>query len=180
MAMRRRVSLFIATSLDGYIADSNGGISFLDLVKADGEDYGYSDFFNTTDTVVLGRKTWDTLRTMGIKNPYADKEVFVISRSKAGKSGKVTYTGLDPCALVEQLRCIPGKGIYIDGGAETVNTLIRKKLIGHIVISVIPVILGGGIRLFGEGNPLQNLKLINSTSFPSGLVQLEYVVERPG
>ena len=62
MAMQRRVSLFIATSLDGYIADSNGGISFLDLVKADGEDYGYSDFFNTTDTVVLGRKTWDTLQ----------------------------------------------------------------------------------------------------------------------
>ena len=180
MAIQRRVSLFIATSLDGFIADTEGKISFLKMVEAAGEDYGYAEFSNTADTVVLGRKTWDTLQSMGVENPYQDKEVFVISRSGAGKQGSVTITPQDPAELVKQLKNLQGKGIYVDGGAEVVNSLLREKLIDHMVISVIPVILSGGVRLFGEENPQQSLKLLQSKAFPSGLVQMEYAVEHTG
>lgn len=180
MAIQRRVSLFIATSLDGFIADTEGKISFLKMVEAAGEDYGYIEFFNTADTVVLGRKTWDTLLSMGVENPYQDKEVFVISRSGAGKQGSVTITPQDPAELVKQLKNLQGKGIYVDGGAEVVNSLLREKLIDHMVISVIPVILGDGVRLFREENPQQSLQLLQSKAFPSGLVQMEYAVEHTG
>lgn len=174
MPYNRKVILYIAMSLDGYIAKENDDLSFLDLVAKDGEDYGYAEFINTIDTVILGRKTYDWIMAHVPEFVHEDKKTYVITRtSKSTKGNTEFYTGsLDE--LISKLRQEDGKNIFIDGGAEIVNLLLNKKLIDEFVISIIPIFLGGGVRLFKEGFPEQRLELIESKSFEKGLVQLHY------
>lgn len=161
-------------SLDGYIADENQDIGFLDLVKKEGEDYGYEKFSNSTDVVILGRKTWDTLSSFNIPDPYPGKKVFVISKRKSGFSGVAEYYNGDLSELIESIRQKEGKKIHIDGGSEIVRSLLEKKLIDKIILSVIPVILGNGTPLFQPSFVKQSLRLVNTINFSTGLVQLHY------
>jgi dihydrofolate reductase len=161
-------------SLDGYIADENQNIGFLDLVKNEREDYGYEAFSETTDVVILGRKTWDTLISFKIPDPYSGKKVYVISKSKVGFSGVAEFYNGDLSELIESIRQKEGKNIHIDGGSEIVRALLEKKLIDRFIISVIPVLLGNGIPLFRPSFVKQNLRHVNTTSFSTGLVQIEY------
>jgi dihydrofolate reductase len=170
----RNVVLFIAMSLDGYIADENQDIGFLGLVKKDGEDYGYEAFSKTTDVVILGRKTWDKLVSFNIPNPYPGKKVYVISKSKTGTEGEAGFYNGDLTELIESIRLNDGKDIHIDGGSEIVRSLLEKKLIDKLILSVIPVLLGNGIPLFRPSFVKQNLRLVNTKSFSTGLVQLHY------
>lgn len=172
----RKTVLFIAMSLDGYIADQQGGIDFLKLVEKDGEDYGYGKFFSTIDVVVLGRKTWDTLLSLNIPQPYEGKKVYIISRSRQGFDGNAGYYGEDLPALIRKLKTEKGLDIFIDGGSQVVHSLLKEHLIDRMIISIIPILLGNGTPLFRTGSPLQNLRLIQSKNFPTGLVQLEYEV----
>lgn len=172
----RKVLLFIATSLDGYIADQKGSIDFLKLVEKNGEDYGYADFFSTVDVVVLGRKTWDTILSLNIPQPYEGKKVYIISKSRQGSEGNAGYYGEDLTTLIRELKDEKGLNIFVDGGSQVINSLLKEHMIDRMIISIIPVLLGDGIPLFRTGFPLQNLRLIQSKNFPSGLVQLEYEV----
>lgn len=171
---KRDVVLFIAMSLDGYIADENQDIGFLDLVKKEGEDYGYEGFSNSTDVVILGRKTWDTLVSFNIPDPYFGKKVYVISKSKTGTEGVAEFYNGDLNELIKNIRLTDGKDIFIDGGSEVVRSLLEKKLIDKIILSVIPVILGNGIPLFRPSFVKQYLRFVDARSFSSGLVQLHY------
>ncbi len=171
----RKVILYIATSVDGYIADENGGIDFLSAAQSSGEDYGYSKFIKTVDTIIWGRKTYDKLLSFGIPFPYKNKKCFVLSRTKTGKDENVEFYSGDIEKLIGDLRNRKGKNIYCDGGAEIVFELMKRDLIDRFIISVIPVLVGGGIALFKPGRQQQSLKLKQSVSFPSGVVQLRYV-----
>ena len=92
--MNRKVNLYIAMSVDGYIADELDNLDFLTIVEKEGEDYGYNEFINTIDTVILGRKTFDKVVSMGIEFPHADKEVYIISRTaKPNRGNAIYYTG---------------------------------------------------------------------------------------
>ncbi len=173
--MDRQVVLYIATSLDGYIAKPNDDLDFLSLVAREGEDYGYGDFIKTVDTVILGRKTYDKVLSFGIPFPHADKQTFVITRTPKAATGNVTFYNGDLSELVKSLKMKTGKNIFIDGGAEIVHALLTLNLIDEFVISVIPVMLGDGISLFRPGRPETKLKLINSQHFGSGLVQSHYI-----
>lgn len=172
----RQLSLFIATSLDGYIAKPNDDLSFLKLVEKEGEDYGYSEFINTIDTLIIGRKTYDyVLKEIGPSHYNNGKrDVYVITRTERPQEGKtIFYTG-NITELVRQLKSQKGKNIYCDGGAEIINELLKHDLIDELIISVIPVLLGDGTRLFKDGSPEQILELIEVKAFDTGLVQLHY------
>ena len=174
MPMKRKLILYIATSLDGYIAKPNDDLSFLSIVEQKGEDYGYAAFINTVDTVIIGRKTYDWVMKQGKKIPHADKETFVITRTARAPIGKtIFYTGKLK-ELVTKLKSEEGKNIFCDGGAEIVNELLNHDLIDEFIISIIPILIGDGVRLFKGGRPEQKLELISVKHFEKGLTQLHY------
>jgi len=172
----RILSIFIATSLDGYIAKPNDNLDFLKLVEQEGEDYGYAEFAATIDTIIIGRKTYDwVLKVIGSGHyDNGHRDVYVITRTERPGAGKtVFYTG-NITELVQQLKSRNGKNIYCDGGAEVINELLKNDLIDEYIISIIPILLGAGTRLFKDGRPEQRLELVNTKTFETGLTQLHY------
>lgn len=166
---RPTVSVFIAVSLDGYIARANGSIDFLDCVQAPGEDYGFARFFAGVDTVVMGRKTYDTV--LGFDDwPFGGKRVVVLThRPIDPRHGETTHAGrLAP--LLEHLHAAGARRIYLDGG-QTIRQGLAENLVDDMAISTVPVVLGGGIPLFGPDVPASTWDLADSRSFASGLVQ---------
>ncbi|QDH80260.1 dihydrofolate reductase [Echinicola soli] len=172
----RKLSLFIATSLDGFIAGPNDDLSFLASVEKEGEDYGYAEFTARVDTIIVGRKTYDyVLRTIGPGHyDNGDRDVYVITRKARPNEGKVTFYSADLTELVKSLKSRNGKHIYCDGGAEVIDELLKNDLIDEMIISVVPILVGEGTRLFKEGRPEQTLELVNAKNFDTGLVQLMY------
>lgn len=171
--MERKVILYIAMSLDGYIAKHDDNIDFLTVVDSPGEDYGYASFLKNIDTLIWGRKTYDKVLSFGIDFPHKERKVYVLSRTKTGRDENVEFVD-NVQDLIIELRKSPGMDIYCDGGSELVFELLKHSLIDRMIVSVIPYLLGSGIRLFKEGFTEQNLKFRQSVSYPSGLVQLWY------
>ena len=172
----RKLSLFIATSLDGYIAKPNDDLSFLKLVEKEGEDYGYTEFTNTIDTLIIGRKTYDyVLKEIGASHyDNGQRDVYVITRNERPQVGRTTFYTGNLAKLVKRLKSEKGKNIYCDGGAEVINELLKHDLVDEFIISIIPVLLGEGIRLFKDGRPEQTLEFITVKTFETGLTQLHY------
>lgn len=176
----RKLFLFIATSLDGYIAKPNNDLGFLKMVEKEGEDYGYAAFTANIDTIILGRKTYDyVLQHIGASHyDNGQKDVYVITRTEKPSVGNTTfYTGKLP-ELVHQLKSENGKNIYCDGGAEVIHELLQHDLIDEYIISIIPVLVGSGTKLFKDDRPEQELTLLKAKSFDTGLVQLHYQRKR--
>nr|WP_294858581.1 dihydrofolate reductase family protein [uncultured Fluviicola sp.] len=172
----RKIALFIAASLDGYIAKPNDDLSFLKLVEKEGEDYGYKAFTDTIDTLIIGRRTYDyVLKEVGPSHyDNGQRGVYVITRTERPQVGRtIFYTG-DLTELVKRLKSEKGKTIYCDGGAEVINELLKHDLVDEFTISVIPVLLGNGTRLFKDGRPEQTLEFVSQKTFDTGLVQLVY------
>lgn len=171
---KRRVILYIAMSLDGYIATDEDSLDWLSLVEMPGQDYGYEAFVRQVDTVIMGRKTYEKVLSFGIEFPHKNRLCYVVSGKQTGSDENVTYFGGDLSELIAELKLKPGKNIFIDGGAEVVNSLMRADLIDEYILSVIPIFLGGGKRLFKDGRPEMSLSLLNVTNYESGLVQISY------
>jgi dihydrofolate reductase len=178
MKNESKLFLFIAMSLDGYIAKSDGDISFLSVVDKEGEDYGYYKFIETVDTVILGRKTYEKVMSMGVDFPYGERDVFVLTSNPQPSTGKIRFYCGNISELISNLKSKGGKHIYCDGGAETVYRLLEEDLIDEMIISIIPVLVGSGISLFKIGIQESGLQLVSSKSFEKGLVQLHYIIER--
>ena len=174
MTTERKVILYIASSLDGYIAKPNDDLSFLSIVQKKGEDYGYADFIKTVDTVILGRKTYDWVMTQVSEFPHAHKNSYVITRTARPAIGKTHFYTGDLKHLVLKLKSEQGKNIFIDGGAEIVNEFLKQNLIDELIISVIPILVGNGTRLFKDGRPEQKLEIVSTKQFDKGLTQLHY------
>lgn len=174
MNNNRQLVFYIAMSLDGYIAKPNDDLSFLSIVAKEGEDYGYAAFVATVDTVILGRKTYNWVMKQVDTFPHADKKAYIITRTPKPAIGNTEFYTGSLTELVAQLKNEPGKNIFCDGGAEIVNELLKADLIDEMIISVIPVLVGNGTRLFKDGRPEQQLQLVQAKSFDTGLVQLHY------
>lgn len=170
----KKLVLYIACSLDGYIAGPDDDLSFLDSMQVEGEDYGYQAFTSTIDTVIMGRKTYDKVLSFGVPFPHSDKTCYVVSKHKTGKDENVTFYNGNIKALITELKQQGGKDIFCDGGATLVNELMREHLFDRLIVSIIPCILGKGVRLFDDGNSFQKLRLTDCKSFPTGLVQVCY------
>jgi dihydrofolate reductase len=170
----RKLILYIASSLDGYIAKPNDDLSFLEIVHRKGEDYGYHEFLTKVDTVILGRKTYDWVINQVKSFPHADKSTYIITRTARPENGNIKFYSENLKDLIVKLKSETGKDIFCDGGAELANELLKEQLIDDIIISIIPVLVGNGTKLFIEGRPEQALELISAKHFESGLVQLHY------
>ena len=127
MSTARKTILFIACSIDGFIATKTHDLSFLSKVEIAGEDYGYFNFLEQIDTVIMGRKTYDYIMSMVTEFPHAELETFIITRNPKPSLGKINFYSGDFITLVKDLKSKNGKDIFIDGGAEIVNELLKHK-----------------------------------------------------
>lgn len=177
--MPLRASVFIATSIDGYISRKDGSIDWLNEANAavpPGEDCGYKVFFESVDALVMGRHTFELVRTFE-PWPYGDKRIVVLSSSsievRDEQKNSVSVSSESPKALVSRLDAEGVKHIYVDGGV-TIQRFLAAGLIDDLTITLIPVLLGEGRPLFG---PLpQDLKLrpIAVKHYDFGFVQITY------
>ena len=168
------MTVFMGVSVDGFIAQDNDVLDFLSTVERPGEDYGYAAFVAGIDTLIMGRRTYDKVLSFGIPFPHKERKCYVVSRTREGEDENVTYYGGDLGALIRDLKAQDGKGIYVDGGSELVGELLKQDLIDRLVLSLIPTLVGSGVPLFSPDRGLQDLRLIKSVSYASGLVQLWY------
>jgi len=173
-----RCSVFIATSVDGFVAGPNDELGWLAAVERPGEDYGYAAFVKTVDVLVLGRRSYEVVSGFP-EWPHAGKRVCVLSgslRPRDMRDGAELFTG-SPAELVPRLRAEGIRRAYVDGAA-VIRSFLRAGLLDDLTLSTIPVLLGAGIRLFGDALPHVELRLEESRAFPSGLVQSRYAVCR--
>lgn len=173
--VRRKVIVYIAASLDGFIAGENDDLSFLNSVHKEGEDYGYTAFMQTVDTVIMGRKTYEWV----IKNaefPHKGPDTYIITRQSIPPKGNIQFYNKPVSELIDRLRSQKGKNIFCDGGAQLVQTLLNERLVDEMIISFIPVLLGKGIRLFDHLSTSTPLKLVGTKTFDTGLIQLHYII----
>lgn len=173
-------SVYIATSLDGFIARENGDIDWLPGVNTDGsgEDYGYKEFMDTVDILVMGRHTYEKVLTFN-EWPYGNKPVVVLSSGSVNIPGHISQTvksmSGSPSELVNQLSERGARHLYIDGG-KTIQRFLDAGLIQQLIITRVPILIGSGIPLFG---PLKRdilLRHIETREFASGLVQSKYEI----
>jgi dihydrofolate reductase len=170
------VSVFIGTSLDGFIARPNGDLDF--LPEGGGEPHGYNEFIASIDAIVLGRKSFEKVLTFE-PWPYGDKRVVVLSSRPvdltAARGGVVEQMAGTPAEIVAQLAATGARYLYIDGGV-TIQGFLRAGLIQRLIITRVPVLIGDGIPLFGSLPQDIRLRHVATRSYPSGLVSSEYQV----
>jgi dihydrofolate reductase len=169
-----KASVFIATSLDGFIARSNGDLDW--LPPDGGEPHGYDEFMATVDAIVLGRKTFETVLAFDTW-PYGEKPVFVLSTrtlAAAPPGAVVERLSEAPSEIVSQLAARGIRHVYVDGGI-TIQRFLQAGLIQRLVITRIPIILGSGIPLFGPVGRDIKVHHVATREYPS-FVQTEYVV----
>ena len=169
--------VFIAVSLDGYIARQDGDIGWLLQRDDPTEDHGYAAFIADKDWIVMGRGSYEKILTFD-EWPY-DRPVLVLSRQLADTpvpvalKGKVQFSNRAPKEVIDDLAAQNAHRVYIDGG-QLIQSFLREGLVADIVITTIPVLLGSGKPLFGSLPHDIDLTLLSSRSFPSGLVQSYY------
>src|SRR6185503_11167724 len=171
-----KTSVFIGTSLDGFIARTNGDLDF--LPPGGGEPHGYTEFMATVDALVIGRKTFETVLAFP-KWPYGTKPVIVLSSRPAtlkGPPGAVcTFMAGTPAEVIGRLAARGMGHLYIDGGV-TIQRFLTAGLIQRLIITRVPVVLGTGIPLFGPVAHDLRFTHVATRAYPSGLVQSEYMV----
>ena len=165
-----KIVLFIATSLDGYIASPDGTVDWL----FHDADYGYTEFMASLDAVVMGRKTWEQAKTFE-EVPFAGKQVFVFSRTTPPSSDeRIHHVHGEIAAIVAEIRWSIQRNVWLVGGGELIRQFISHQLIDEFRLFVHPIILGEGVPLFLHHSERTNLTFVGSQSFSSGLVELRY------
>jgi len=172
-----RASVFVGTSVDGFIARANGALDF--LPPGGGEPHGYDEFIATVDALVIGRNTFDTVLTFDTW-PYGAKPVFVLTsrplQMPASPAAVVERLSGEPADIVAQLSSRGIQHIYVDGGI-TIQQFLQAGLIQRLIITRVPVLIGNGLPLFGPLGSDISLRHVRTRQYASGLVQSEYVVD---
>jgi dihydrofolate reductase len=163
--------VFIATSLDGFIARPDGSIDWLQSVDSPGEDYGYQEFFDSVDTLVIGRNTYDVVRGFPAW-PYTGKRCVVLTHRPAPPAFDEEFSGEDPVGLLARLGREGARHVYVDGG-QVIRQFLAAKSIDRLTLSIVPILLGGGIPLFSGVGEL-GVVLEHTRAWPTGLVQSRY------
>ena len=172
-----KVSVFIGTSVDGFIARSNGDLDF--LPPGGGEPHGYDEFIASVDTVVIGRNSFETVVAFPAW-PYGDKRVVVLSSRpldlSAVHGGVIEQMTGSPTEITSKLAASGVHHVYVDGGV-TIQRFLREGLIQRLIITRVPVLIGDGIPLFGMLPRDVRLRHIATQHYPSGLVKTEYHID---
>lgn len=172
----RKVTLFIATSLDGFIADKDGGIDWLGGQNPDGDDQTtYNEFIREIDTVVMGWSTYkqEIDQTQGTEWPYAGMMTYVLTHRNLQAKEQVCFVNADAREFLRGLKKQKGGGIWICGGANVAQQLLQAGLIDVLHLNIIPTILGDGIRLFGKMEGEIPLRLLKTQSY-NGITDVVY------
>ena len=174
-----RITVFIATSLDGYISKPDGSIDWLmdKRYELDGEDFGYSELYNACDLLVMGRSSFEKVASFE-KWPYPDKRVIVLSRSLNALSKQIDDVELFSGSITDLVATLTMQNcehIYIDGG-QVIQSFLQEGLVTDMTITTIPILLGDGRRLFGELSHEKHLKLLSAKGYENGFVQCKYAV----
>lgn len=178
----KKVILYIATSLDGFIADHEHRVEWLEnLENPDGNDYGYRDFTDHIDTVIMGRKSYDVIKGFDMEWPYKDCRTLVLSRQKdlvVETPNTELFSG-DLFEEMEKLKNVwSDKNIWLLGGGITARSFLEHQCIDEIMLFTAPVILGEGIRLFPGFKIPVKLTLLESRTYPSGMIYAHYRIEK--
>ena len=177
MSNHRKLVLFIATSLDGYIATKSESLDWLFKVEGEG-DNGYSEFYETVDTVLMGRRTYDWIMNFETEDfPYRNKECYVFSRSANEDNKEVKFVNENIVDFTNQLKNKDGKNIWIVGGGELLHSFVKEKLVDELILTVAPTLIGTGISLFKEDNYQLDLSLKGIRHF-NQFVELHYEVKK--
>lgn len=173
--MSRKLILYIAMSLDGYIADENGGVSWLESAAEPNGDGGYAAFLERIDTVILGRRTYEQIVTELSPGEwvYHGLQSFVLTHRPCADTDEITFTCEEAASLAKRLKAQPGKDIWVCGGADVARQFMERDLIDEYYLTVLPVLLGAGIRLFGDGT-CQRLSLAESR-VEGGMLMCRYL-----
>lgn len=165
--------LFIATSLDGYIARSDGNIDWLPSLKADEEDYGYNKFYDSIDAVVMGSNTYKQVLGFGYW-PYPGKISYVLtSRNLSTKRNDVLFIKGGVEEVLKNVKEKEYKRVWLMGGGNVASSFINRGLVDEYIIAIVPTILGSGISLYQSVTELK-LDLVSTKSYSSGVVELHY------
>ncbi len=171
---RPKVSVYIATSIDGYIARKDGNLDWLQYGHTGDEDYGFKKFISSIDALILGRNTYQVVSGFN-EWPYKEKRVIVLSNTlKEVREEAELFSG-ELSELLSKLHSENIKHIWIDGGI-TASKFLEAGFVDELTVSVIAMILGSGIPLFSVMNREHRCRLVTSQTYPSGLVQLKYEV----
>lgn len=165
----RKIILNLALSLDGYIEGNNGEYDWC----FDDQDYGLSTFFEQIDSLLMGRKSYETLKSAG-DHSFDTKHKYIVSRTLQSSSADETILGGDFISEIRKLQTQSGGDIWLFGGAQLFNELLKEELIDEFQLSIHPLLLGGGTRLYLELDRRLHLELVKCEQFSSGLVQLHY------
>ena len=171
-----KLSVFVGTSLDGFIARRNGQYDF--LPPGGGEPHGYDEFIASVDTILIGRNTFDVVLKLP-SWPYGDKRVVVLSHRPLGLSeitGRVEQMSGEPAEVAQKLSASGAEHVYVDGGI-TIQEFLRAGQIHDLTITRVPVLIGEGIPLFGCVSKDIKLRHVNTRQYNSGMVTSEYEVE---
>ena len=173
----KKIKLYIANSLDGFIARPDGSLDWLDaLPNPEQSDFGYYDFYNTIDTVIMGRLTYEEILGFDVPWPYPDRHTCVVT-SQLDYKIQTDLTSVLPFDQVKNTKTLVQHGekhIWLAGGGQLITEYLNHELVDEMIISIIPIILGDGIPLFPNKPKETNLKLIKSEAFSNGLLNLHY------
>ena len=181
-----KISVYIATSLDGFIARKDGSLDWLPGSDGEvdeslvGEDFGYATFMDSVDVMVMGRKSYEKILSFG-EWPYGDKRVIVLSSTlktvspTIASASFVSIRDLSPEALVEALRSEGADHLYIDGGS-TIQRFINANLVDELILTRVPILIGEGISLFGTLHKDKTLEHQETQSYSNGFVQSRYKI----
>lgn len=173
----RKIKLYIAVSLDGYIATPDGGVEWLNQFQiSKNEDYGYKEIYQSIDTILMGGRTYRDIVGFGCEWPYKDKTTYIVSRNNINltPSEQVYFITDHVTGNVEKLKESTGKDIWLVGGGELVSMLLDANLIDKMHLCYLPIVLGQGVSLF-PNKPKETIwKLAGSKSFLSGAISITY------
>lgn len=172
-----KIKLFIATSLDGFIARENGSLDWLlELPNPTQLDHGYNDFMKDIDLIIMGRKTYDEVLGFGIEWPYSNCKTYVVTKDE-NYEVKTVHTFLlhkINGTIINELKAESRKNIWLVGGGELITQFLNENAIDDITLCMIPIILGKGIRLFPDQPKETNFEFVGNIAFETGIVNITY------
>ena len=176
MSNNRKLVLYIAISLDGYIATEDDSLEWLFKIEGEG-DNGYSEFYNTVDTILIGRRTYDWIieKEKG-EFPYKNKKCYVFSKSENDKNENVEFISQDVAEFTNKIKRLDGGNIWLVGGGDLLHSFIKEKLVDEFIITIAPILIGHGIPLFNKNDFELDLKLKGMRTF-NQFAELHYVVK---
>ncbi len=173
----RKVILYIAQTIDGFIATSEGGVEWLyepDNQNVDLNAYGYLDFYNSIDTTLMGYNTYNEILNFGVPFPYPDKKNYVFSKNhKKVDDNPVEFVSSDIPEFVMNLKQQKGKDIWLIGGGKINKILLNLNLIDEIILGIKPVVIGQGIKLFADNETFSKFKISEVKLFDENFVLIK-------